>query len=226
VGLGVPVAAGGGMSSTSGGWASCKGRAAKSAGGLRGVTVPPVAGVVVWGGVGGGFPCIVAKRVRRARTSCPKLETLDFREPKWRPTRSTMASLTTVPISATAAAVEAWAAVVAARACIVVETLALFLAVAASRVETLSCVLPMSTTSKARVEEGGRDRSMEVGARVLEVGARFAEGVNRADTIVELVMKVCQSRVGSASVLHERLSPNVGVEGLLQVREVGDSRHE
>jgi len=66
---------------------------------------------------------------------------------------------------------------------------------------------------------------VEVGARVLEVGALFAEGVDQADTIVELAMKVRQSRVGSASVLHERLSPNVGVDGLLQVREVGNSRY-
>jgi len=79
-----------------------------------------------------------------------------------------------------------------------------------------------------RSEDGGsgRDRSVEVGARVLEVGARFAEGVDQADTIVKLAIKVRQGRVGSASVLHERLSPNVGVDGLLQVREVGDSRHE
>jgi len=67
---------------------------------------------------------------------------------------------------------------------------------------------------------------VEVGARVLEVGARFAEVVDRADTIVKLAMKVRQSRVGLASVLHERLSPNVGVNGLLQVREVGDSCHK
>jgi len=44
--------------------------------------------------------------------------------------------------------------------------------------------------------------------------------------IVKLAMKVRQSRVGSPNVLHERLSPNVGVDGLLQVREVSDSRHE
>jgi len=146
VGLGVPVAAGGGVLSASGGWAYCKGGAATTAGGLSGETVPSVAGVVVWGGVGGGFPCIVAKRVRRARTSCPKLEMLDFREPMWHPMRSSMASVTMVPISATAAAVVAWAAVVAARACIVVATSASFLAVAASalphEVRLLHCALP------------------------------------------------------------------------------------
>jgi hypothetical protein len=71
----------------------------------------------------------------------------------WNPTRSFTESATTVPISATAAAVVAWAAVVAARVFIVVATSASCLAVAASRVETLSCVLPMSKTSKVRVEE-------------------------------------------------------------------------
>jgi hypothetical protein len=120
-----------------------------------------------------------------------------------------------VPISATAAAVVAWASVVAARAFIVVATSASFLAVAASRVETLSCVLPM------KVGGSGCDCSVEVGARVLEVGARVAEGVNRANTIVELAVKGRQSCIGSAGVLHESLSPNVGVDGLLQVGEVG-----
>jgi len=72
----------------------------------------------------------------------------------------------------------------------------------------------------------GRDHSVDVGARVLEVSTQFVEGIDRADTIVELVMKVRQSRIGSASVLHESLSPNVGVDGFLQVREVGDSRHK
>ncbi len=72
----------------------------------------------------------------------------------------------------------------------------------------------------------GCDSSVEVGAQVLEVGSRFAEDVDRANTTVELAMKVRQSRIGLAGVLHEHLLPNVGVDGLLQVREVGDSRRE
>ena len=143
------------MSSASRGWAYCNGGTATTAGGLCGETVPSAASVVVGGGVGGGFPCMVARRVRRARTSCPKLETSDFREPMWRPTRLSTASVTVVLISATAAAVVACG--MGGRGCSegihIVATSALFLAVAASRVETLSCIFPMSTTSEARLEE-------------------------------------------------------------------------
>ena len=67
--------------------------------------------------------------------------------------RSSTASVTTVLISATAAAVVAWAAVVAARAFIVVATSASFLAVAASKFETLVCIWLMSATSESRSEE-------------------------------------------------------------------------
>jgi hypothetical protein len=106
--------------------------------------------------------------------------------------------------------------VVAARAFIVVATLASFLAVAASRVETLSCVLPMSATSDARLEEV----AVTVVWRLAHESLRSA---HRANTIVELAVKGRQSCIGLAGVLHESLSPNVGVDGLLQVEEVGNS---
>ena len=126
-GHGVSGVAVGGVLSTSGSESS-----SKTSGGLGGETVPTVADVLAV-----GFPCIVTKREQRARTSSPKLETSDFSEPMWRPTRSSTATATTVPISATAAAVVAWAAVVAESVDIVFATPASCLAVAASMVQTV-----------------------------------------------------------------------------------------
>jgi hypothetical protein len=67
---------------------------------------------------------------------------------------------------------------------------------------------------------------VEGGARFLEVGARDAEGVDWANTIVKLAEKSCQGVIRTAGVLHEDLAPDVGVDGLLQIGEVGDSRRE
>jgi hypothetical protein len=54
---------------------------------------------------------------------------------------------------------------------------------------------------------------VKVGARFLEVGARFTEGVDRTNTNVELAMKLRQSLVSPAGVFHKPLTPNVGVDG-------------
>jgi hypothetical protein len=68
---------------------------------------------------------------------------------------------------------------------------------------------------------------VEVGARFLEVGARTTEGVDRTNTNVELTMKLRQSLVGPAGVLHKRLmTANVGVGGFYHVGESVNSCRE
>jgi len=102
-------------------------------------------------------------------------------------------------------------AVVAGRTVIVVATSALFLILGSSGLQGRNPRVRLAHERNEQSEVGGSgyDCSAEVGERVLEVVARIAEGVDRANTIVKLAMKVHQSRVGSAGVLHERLSPYV-----------------
>ena len=116
----------------------------------------------------------------------------------------------------TASVVLLWAAAFPARAAIVATTSAVFLALAASRVDTLSCVRPMSTMSDARsdvvaiavahVAVAVARRSRHESLRSAHETRRAAT-VNRVETTIKLAMEVCQSLVGKASLLHECLPP-------------------
>ena len=60
-----------------------------------------------------------------------------------------------------------------------------------------------------KVGGSGCDCRVEVGARVLEVGARDAEGVDRTNTIVKLTVKSRQGFIRAAGVSHEGLALDV-----------------